>query len=423
MFQVGAAQSPLPWPPGLPMAGYIRRQQPAVGTHRPLYVRALVTSASDAPTQILLSIDTLSVDAPLTNRVRNLLRQRYGIAPDSVMVTATHTHAAPGGTMQFPVLNGAEEFLVTYAPQLVDLLVETIGDVVDQAISRQQPGTLAIGTAQAIGVASNRRDPVGPVDTSIPFIRLQTASGAPLALVYSFACHPTVLDANNMLYSGDLAGTIAAQIAQTWDCVVFPLTGAAGDVSTRFTRSESTVSELERLARIASAAILSAPVILSEDQTLAAALKRIALRLKPAPDHDSLRSAMERAEQRLQASQTPGERRLAESEIEGLRVALGAKERPLSIETEVQVLRLGQTLIIGFPGEMFVKHGLDIAARLAPAHVLVASYANDYVGYVPTPDTSTGYESDVAVVALDAGESLLHCAEKAARICLTAASD
>lgn len=44
-------------------------------------------------------------------------------------------------------------------------------------------------------------------------------------------------------------------------------------------------------------------------------------------------------------------------------------------------------------------YGLRVRERLAPAHVLIACYANDYIGYLPTPDAETGYEVNSAIVA------------------------
>ncbi len=58
--------------------------------------------------------------------------------------------------------------------------------------------------------------------------------------------------------------------------------------------------------------------------------------------------------------------------------ALGAPE-------EIQALRVGETAIVGLPGEIFVEIGLEIKQRSPFPRTLVGELANDNPGYIPTP--------------------------------------
>jgi hypothetical protein len=66
--------------------------------------------------------------------------------------------------------------------------------------------------------------------------------------------------------------------------------------------------------------------------------------------------------------------------------------------TEVQAIRLGEGLsLVAWPGEFFVETADLIQKELPGEELLVAGYANDYIGYV-VPETAFeegGYESGV----------------------------
>jgi len=68
---------------------------------------------------------------------------------------------------------------------------------------------------------------------------------------------------------------------------------------------------------------------------------------------------------------------------------------------------MGRVVIAAYPGEMFVAFGLATRQALRDSHVLIAGYANDYIGYVPTPETTGGYEATMALVGPDSGLRLV----------------
>jgi hypothetical protein len=97
--------------------------------------------------------------------------------------------------------------------------------------------------------------------------------------------------------------------------------------------------------------------------------------------------------------------------------------RPRHLTTEVQVFRIGSAYIVSLPGELFVEYGLELAQQFAPAPLLIAGYADDYIGYVTTPAGDDGYEGDSAIVPPSAGTTLLAAALTAARRCATSRID
>lgn len=409
-MKIGFARYALDWAVKLPLAGYSKRQQVATGYHRPLYVRAAVFSSDDEATRsCLISVEILCVDAALTGRLRRDIHRETGIAPDAIMVAATHTHASVGGLARFPVDGGAASFLGVYADDRVEQLVAAARYAVQAALAAQAPASLWFGRTETHGVAANRRERNGIFDPYLNFLVARDPAGQAQGAIFSYSCHSTVLDADNLLYSGDLIGTIAALLEERWG-IALGLAGAAGNVSTRFTRRASTPAEVERLAGQVTNAVLATDVQPIPAEAPGWAVQSLTVPLKQRKDTYVLQQTLERAQARLQDDLPHAEQRLVETEIEGLQLNLGMCELPPNLTTQIQALRVGGAYMIAFPGELFVEYGIELTARLAPTPVLVAGYANDYIGYVPTLTTDDGYEGDSAIVAPGVGSALVQAA-------------
>ena len=63
---------------------------------------------------------------------------------------------------------------------------------------------------------------------------------------------------------------------------------------------------------------------------------------------------------------------------------LDAEKR--TIEVEIIGLRIGDFVMITFPGELTVRIGLGIKKRAEHDHTYVAGYTNGYIYYAPTAD-------------------------------------
>ena len=82
----------------------------------------------------------------------------------------------------------------------------------------------------------------------------------------------------------------------------------------------------------------------------------------------------------------------------GVRVELMEDETP----AEIQAIRLGETCVIGLPGEVFVEYGLYLKAAVKFGIVIVNELANGCLpGYLYTPESlvSGGYETDTSMLA------------------------
>ncbi len=411
MLSVGAARVVLPMPIGSPLAGYLNRSGGATGVHDTLYGRAFVAS-DGLETICLLSADILCVDAEFVAGVRHAIAATGVSRPEAIMVAATHTHAAPAGVSRFNLDRASILYLGTPDSQLRSQVQARLVEAARLAAGNLMPARLCIGIAHVEDVARNRLQPDGLYDPDVPFVVALNEKDRIVAAIFSLASHSTVLGPANLTYSGDLIGSICHLLEARWGTgsVVLGLAGAAGDISTRFTRREASFAEVERLASRVADAIAGERCQSEVSYPVRAAQKVVKLALLPAQKRQALRERLAEARHRLATlvNADPSAQRPIQAEIEGLQVALEADpDRPDHIQAEVQLFKLGRILIAAFPGEMFVAFGLATRQTLAPNHVLIAGYANDYLGYVPTPETTAGYEATVAVVASDSGSRLV----------------
>ena len=74
-----------------------------------------------------------------------------------------------------------------------------------------------------------------------------------------------------------------------------------------------------------------------------------------------------------------------------------ARERDPNLDYETQVFRIGDTAIVGLPGEPFVEGQLQIKLNSPTYPTYVAHCTSHYVGYLPTREASTrgGHEANM----------------------------
>ncbi len=393
------------------MAGYAARTGLAQGVHDPLHVRAIVIS-DEAITVCLLVCEVICVDPALTTRIRERVGTALALPLARILVAATHTHSGPAGLTHTPALPAANDYLGRYDASLADAWVDACVEAATVAQNARQPVRVLAGSASASGVACNRHHPNGVVDTDVPYLAFQRTSGEVIACLYSIACHPTVLGADNLFYSADLTGAICRQLEARWQgAVVVGLTGAAGDISTRFTRRAATFAEMARLATCVSASFDLMDATLVVATNLMATHTFIKVKRKHNADRQALLQRQQIVQDQIARATNAHEYAPLQAEAMGLRIALNTDGSPKAdIVTELQGIRIGDTLMLTFPGEMFVAYGLMVRRWCFPMSVLIAGYANDYIGYVPTDTTDDGYETAMAVVAPGAGTQLLDAA-------------
>ncbi|MFI6293933.1 hypothetical protein ACIBEJ_20265 [Nonomuraea sp. NPDC050790] len=438
-MRVGYGFAELPVPAGTPLGGYIDRPGHSAGTLDPLRVGAVTWF--DGERRFALAVaDVICVNADLAEHARRAVHRdmlatppqeahptagvgqavRSGQAahPTSgkgqaagceVWVAASHTHAGP----ETGCVPGGG---VTPVPWL-----ERVSGAVRAAVRGAVEGERAAdGTAhrgELHGVGADRGDPDAARTVPLDVIAVWGDDGL-AGVVVVLPVHPTVLPAGNLLVSADLTGAVRAALRArlgegTWVVVA---TGAAGNVSTRFTRLGQDAAELDRLGGLVADRCLE---LLAQPGTRAwtgasrvgngRALRDLR-RARLEADFGSLTGEYERAA----AHGDPVAARLARSRLEGVRArALGETAVTDSLSVEVGVARLGALGLVGLPGEPFLEVAESIRdGRGGPLAVL--GYVNGYPGYLPTSQAygRAGYEVLASAVAPGSAESLAEAARQ-----------
>lgn len=374
-LRAGAASVSLRVPAGAPLAGYgafARRLwfpdilgryphafwlKPHQGELDPVGARALVLESGSVRVA-WVAVDLIAVDRAFTQRVLQRL-DNAGQPPGALILSASHTHSGPGAFMHFGALNAvatdAEDSVVR------DALVESVAEAVLRARAGRVPARVGVGSIQAPGLTTGRLGYA--VDPEIVVLKIVSERGAPLAGLWNFAIHGTMLGKRNLRLSSDVMGVASRQLESALGVPVLFINGAVGDVSPRF----HGLTERERVGGQLAAAVRQAweGITAADDGPLAVRRAKVELD----PPSLGLRSCLGRW--------LPS----------AWRLPLG---RFLPRETELVAGVLGRAAWVTMPGELQTSQGTVIKGSVATRgrRGLVAGLSNDYLGYfIAGPDS------------------------------------
>ncbi|UCG49007.1 MAG: hypothetical protein JSU94_04330, partial [Phycisphaerales bacterium] len=188
----------------------------------------------------------------------------------------------------------------------------------------------------------------GPVDPELCVLRVEDANGGIVGSIVNFACHPVcVYPSMPTSISADYPGDATDLVERTEGGICLFTLGTAGDIvpyqrGLEAHRRLGMVVGAEAVRRLQFVATSDAPV-------LKAARKQVKFPTKQQPSANS-----EKETERITGH----------------------------IESEIQVLRLGDIYILGLPGEVLVEVGLEIKKRAGVEKLFIVSLGNDAIGYV-----------------------------------------
>ncbi len=236
---LGAAEAEITPPPGLPLSGFIFRQnQPSSGVDTPLWVRVLAAQSQEQ-IYCLINYDLLGLNAWLAGQILAELQRRFGLAAEQCLLVATHTHSGPPASP----LQGEADPDRAYA----GFLSRQTAAAVEAALSRLQPVTLHRATLQAPGLTYNRRAiladgrvsmalqpdaPVierGPVADRLTVLLWRNRQGHNVAAALHFACHGVAVCTQAV--GGDIPGELSRRVGEMLGALCLFLPGAGGDIN------------------------------------------------------------------------------------------------------------------------------------------------------------------------------------------------
>ncbi len=371
------------------LAGWAARRQPALRAAAGLFAKAFALEDATGNCFVIVTADLIAIPRTLAQAVAARVARRRSIPREHLLFNASHTHTGPEiRPDKVPFFEIPPEFAAKIAPYVLGL-EEKLANVIDDALQRLEPVTLSVEQGRT-AFAQNRRSTAGATDHDVPMLCARRLNGAPLAVLFGYACHNLTLPPAFCEYHGDYAGVAQERVETALPGVTALFLSGAGadqDPSPRGTleltqtHGQSLATEVEK-----GWARGGRPV----SGGLAVAFEEIELDLYPLPALEVLRADA--------TSDDAPRRRKAAFLLATLRAG---HPLPTTQLLPVQVVRLGgEMLLISLGGEPVAEYAQRFKADYADPIVWVAGYCNDMFGYLPTRRVQQegGYEGGRAAL-------------------------
>jgi hypothetical protein len=368
------------------LGGYgARMSKPAVGVHDAIWAKALVL-AQDERKFAVVTADVLAFPPGFKTAVIERLATN-GWSADQVLLLASHSHTS----IDMMALHPGNVFGIPQAGIFHKELFEH---------------TAASTTITVPDRNRNRRHGGGIHDTDLTVTRMDTTEGRPLAVLVNWTAHPTFMDAEDMLFSGDWPGhlqrTIEALIAH--GVTVMFYNGAEGDQSpvpppdcgSNWERAERYGREMGIIAwrawektqpqEVTAFGYHTETIVLPERQSH--------------PDFMKTGGA---------------EYGLNEEKMKDFLARLVPEQ------THSTCLRLGNLVILGVPGEMAAQLGLEAKSKArqitGATCVTIGGLADEWISYVLPAEEyrKGGYEASMSFYGETLGSTLVEGVIRGAR--------
>ena len=395
MIKAGFAEKVITPPVPTYLAGYFHER---IGNRvrDDLYAKAAVFEADGAQVALVVC-DLVHVTAEIVKPAKDIIAEQAGIPPESVMISATHTHTGPeiSARKVAPVA-------VPLDSDYVARLAPTIAEAVEEAASNMFEAQLRPNTGQEAELSFNRLlrmrdgtdqfgwdgDPrevagiAGPIDPEMVVLGIYDRGSNLRGILINFALHVDVIGGGGADFvSADWPGELARAIRALYgeQVVTLFLQGSCGDINHCTHRSTELPTALEpkavqlgrALAAVAVNAVEKAEP--AHDETVGSMLHTLEIPYYEVDDN--LRQTVK--ELKKKSPLNDFEKFLIKS------VEVWPYDGQIA-QVPVQAMRIGPLGIGIVPGEIFVHWGLTIKHWSPAPYTMVVELANDTFGYIPT---------------------------------------
>ncbi|MDQ6632546.1 MAG: neutral/alkaline non-lysosomal ceramidase N-terminal domain-containing protein, partial [Verrucomicrobiota bacterium] len=423
-FRAGAAASNIsPWM-GISINGNMSDHK-GTNIHDQLHARCLVLDDGENRLALVVA-DSCMIYRETFDEAKKLVREKTGLAPENILMSATHTHSAPAAVSIFQ--SDADK-------EYQHFLALRLADAVQQAINNLAPAKIGWGVGHEPRYVFNRRwkmkpgvinkdlfggtndsvrmnpppgsedllEPVGPTDPDVSVLAVQSLEEEPIAVLANYSMHYCGGVPGN-IYSADYFGAFCNQIeellgayAQEPPFVALMSNGTSGDCnSTNFREPPKKEPPYTQIQRVAKAVAEDALAVYKKMEwhdwvPLKSAQKEIMLGVRK-----PLRDEVEKAKERLaKANRTKDGQLDSWSPDVYARETVLLSDYPEKVPVILQTFRIGDLGIAAVPCEVFAEIGLEIKKQSPFKPTFTIELANGYNGYLPTPAQHKlgGYET------------------------------
>lgn len=432
-------------PAGVGMLGYGMAHQRTCGIWQRQFSRAfiIVDRATDA--RVVYVVADIGM---FFHNVRAAVLERLGARfgalypSEGILLTATHTHAGPGGASCYRLYNITTGGL---RPGTLAALVDGVVESIERAHHDLAPGRLWVARGELHNASVNRSSESfdanpqsdkdffpGRIDPSTTLLRFERA-GRVVGAIHWFATHGTSLSNRNTLISGDNKGYAAYDCERAGDqaVVIAFAQSNAGDMSPNLDHKQGlgpTDDEYVNCRIIGARQATAARELLAGDATELAGtvdarlsyvdFSHVAVRAELTGDGRAQRTSRGVLGAAFAAGtdEGPGPALFhqgvhdnpvvaaASRVLYRARPALADAQQPKALllplggfgwtarVLPVQLVRIGSLYLAACAHEPTIVAGLRLRRAVAdalevPLHTVLAhGYANDYAGYITTPE-------------------------------------
>jgi len=372
--------------PRLPMwmAGYAARTKPSEGAVHDLWAKALAFEDPAGRRYLMVTLDVCGIDRDLSARIRDTLRKRRDLGRDRIVLACSHTHSGPVvGTNLLTMykIDDAERGRIAAYAQFLETAVVSVAE---QALDRLGEARLSWGTGRcdfAVNRRNNKEADVpslrerlalqGPVDHDVPVLRVARGDGSNLAIVFSYACHCTVLDAYQ--FCGDYAGFAQIELEARFPGAQAMFVAGCGADQNPIPRRKLELAERYGKELAASTSDVLSGSMRPIAEPIEANYTEIKLAFDKLPTKDQLES---------------------DSRSDNFYVASRARHLIEKIETQgelhstyrypILVWGVGELSWVFLGGEVVVDYSLRLKCNLGSSHTWISAYCNDVMAYIPS---------------------------------------
>ena len=148
----------------------------------------------------LVVVDTVGFSEDTTERIRDAILERTGIAAGRILVATTHTHSGPV-TTRFRDDAPDPSYMADLKERIVEAVMKASHDLTPVTIGFAQKRETRVFTI-------NRRKDGHPIDSMLGLVRFSGEDGRVVAAWVNYGCHPTILTGTNLHWSPDFPGVV-----------------------------------------------------------------------------------------------------------------------------------------------------------------------------------------------------------------------